>query len=87
MGVKFDWVKHLEDRNDRREFEKVILSDSIVLGRLLAILDEMEQEVVLEEISPEQFENINWTYKRAYNAGDIHRIRLIKDLLSHLKDS
>ncbi len=87
MGVKFDWVKHLPDKNDRKEFEKVILSDSIVLGRLFAILHEMEQEVVLEEISPEQFQDTNWAHKRAYNAGDLHRIRLIKDLLSHLKDS
>lgn len=87
MALNFTWLKHLNDKEDRREFEKVVLSDSLVLGRLLAILEEMEKEVILDELSPEQFNTVNWQYKRAYNAGDLHRIKLIKDLFTHLKDS
>lgn len=87
MKVNYRWLKHLPDQNDRKEFESAILSDGLVLGRLLAIIEEMDQELDQEEMSPEQFDNPNWAFKRAYRSGDKYRIKELKELLKHLRDS
>jgi len=76
------WTKHLKTKEERERFEKVLRGSSILITRLLQILEEEEQALSNIEVSSQEFDNPSWAYKQAFRLGEKSRIKKLKDLLS-----
>lgn len=82
-GLNSLWMRHLPD--DRKEgFEKALRHDTLVLGRLMAIIKEAEDQIDYTEVRSDQFDNPNWALKTAYQNGRRSGLKYIKDLLNFL---
>ena len=79
------WTSHLKDEGDKEKFRHAVLADGIVLGRLYAILEEFEDELTRQELSPEQYASPSFAFLKADQTGQRRQIIKIKQLLEHLK--
>lgn len=80
------WLRHLTDKNERNKFEDAVRNDTLVLGRLLAILREEYATLERQEESEAQFDNPNWSQLVAYRAGLRAQIKRVETLLNFLKE-
>lgn len=80
------WIKHLTDKNDKARFEEAVRHDTLVLGRLLAILKEEYNTLERQEESEAQFDNPNWEALTAYRSGLRSQIKRVMTLLNFLED-
>lgn len=83
-NVHYRWLKHIQDKQERNDFEQSVLADHFVLSRLKAIIEEMDTEVQNDEASVNQFEDPNWAYKQAFRNGDKYRLKELKELVKHI---
>jgi len=79
------WTKHLGKPEEKERFEKVLRNSTIVLSRLLEILEEEENLLDNQETSPSQFDNPSWAHKQAFRLGEKSRIKKLKDLLGFIQ--
>ena len=79
------WTRHLEPANVDK-FRQALVNDTLVLGRLLAIIEDMELEIDRVETSEKTFDNPNWQYQAAYRFGQRSQLNKVKALLNFLKD-
>lgn len=75
------WTKHLEDLNEKAEFEKTVLGSKRVLNRLKDILNEQEEALNINEVSPKNYEIPNWDYKQAHSNGYRQCLNVLKKLI------
>lgn len=75
------WTKHLANEKDKDDFKRTLQGSRTVLNRLKAIMDEDENSLTKNEISPKVFEDPNWAYKQAYANGYRSCLRLMKTLV------
>ena len=75
------WTKHLEDPQERVEFEKTIFGSKRVLNRLKDILKEQEDALNIGEVSPKNYEVPNWDYKQAHSNGYRQCLNVLKKLV------
>ncbi len=78
------WTRHLGP-NDKTKFEQALRNDTLVLGRLLAILEEEYAIYLKQEELESQFDNPNWQYKIAYRSGLKAYLQRVMTLLNFLK--
>lgn len=67
--VSVQWTKHLKTDEERKEFEKSVLHDTYILGRLGDILEGMLKEISARERSSAEYDNPAWAYKQAHING------------------
>lgn len=79
------WAKHLEP-DDKEKFVQAVRHDTLVLGRLLAILEEELASLERQETTENSFDNPNWPYKQAFSNGQKNGIKKVVTLLNFLKD-
>lgn len=85
MALDSRWLRDV-DKADKAKFEQAIRNDTLVLGRLLAILEnELDVSERIEE-SEAQFDNPNWQYLVAYRAGQRNQLKKVMTLLSFIKE-
>lgn len=68
-----------KDGHDK--FKQAFYSDTLVLGRLLEILQSEYDGMSNFEETDAQFDNPNWQYKIAFKNGERARLRKIMSLL------
>lgn len=78
-------MRHLEPE-DRNKFEQALRNDTLVLGRLLAILEEEYLTMTKKEELESQFDNPNWQYKIAYQNGQKAYAQKVMTLLNFIKE-
>lgn len=83
-ALSLEWTKHLKTDEERKKFEVAVRHDTLVLGRLLEILDEKTKNLDKEEISPSSYDNPAWAYKQAHINGIRHGLTTVRQLLSFL---
>ncbi len=86
MALHNKWTSHLKDEGDKVNFRKAVFADGLVLGRLLAILDELESELDNRELSLEQYNSPAFPYLKADQTGERRALNKVKLLLAHLKE-
>lgn len=79
------WTRHLES-NDRSKFENAVRNDTLVLGRLLAILEDLLNEQERTEDTIKQFDNPNWAYLMAFKNGERSNLKKVMTLLQFIKE-
>jgi hypothetical protein len=84
IGIATDWVKHLRTEAERKSFEEAVRHDTLVLGRLKAILEEKISNLDRMEGSLSEYENPSWAYKQAHMNGIRAGLTEAKNLLSFL---
>lgn len=76
------WTQHLKDDPKAKEaFEGHVRNSVHVLNRQKAILDEMEADLNVAEVSPKNYEIPNWDYRQAHNNGYRQAIQVIRKLI------
>lgn len=68
----------------KASFEKVLRGNTLLLDRLIDILNRWENELIREETSKDDFTE-GWAYKQAARNGDKRRIHKLRDLVSFFK--
>lgn len=76
------WTKHLSEPEEKERFKSAVLGSKIVLNRLTALLDEMEEDLNRSELSAKNYDTPNWAPKQAHVNGQKAQIRTIKFLLN-----
>lgn len=85
MSLDSRWLKNVEP--DRKaKFEQALRNDTLVLGRLLEILEEEYITAERQEENETQFDNPNWQFKIAYRAGLRAQLKRVMTLLNFLKE-
>lgn len=79
------WTRHLEP-DQAEKFRQALVNDTLVLGRLSAILADMEAALDRSDVSESDFDNPNWQYKIAFRNGQRNQLNAVKTLLQFLKD-
>ena len=75
------WTKHLEDTNEKVEFEKTVLGSKRILDRLKDILKEQEDALNIGEVLPKNYDTPNWAYKQAHSNGYRQCLGVLKKLV------
>jgi hypothetical protein len=85
--VPFDsrWLRHLP-KDEHEKFEQAVRHDTLVLGRLLAILEDELKSLERSEETEAQFDNPNWQYKIAYRSGLKSQLNKVMTLLNFIKE-
>jgi len=79
------WTRHLEPEAVDK-FRQALVSDTLILGRLYAIIEDMEAELDRSEVSEKSFDNPNWQYQTAFRFGQRAELLKIKSLLNFIKE-
>lgn len=79
------WLRHL-DPDQAEKFKQALVNDTIVLGRLSAILEDMEESLNRADSSEKDFDNPNWQYRIAFRNGQRNQLNAVKSLLTFLKE-
>lgn len=76
--ISLEWTKHLKTEKQQEEFRQLLLSSRQVLGRLYDLLEEKEESLTKEEISPENYD-AGYPFRQAHQNGRRHELtKLIK---------
>lgn len=79
------WLRK-EEPEHKKKFEQALLNDTLVLGRLYEILEDMQNEVERQGYTEKDFDNPNWAHKVAFRNGQTSAITKVLALLSFIKD-
>lgn len=82
MPLPLQWVQHLQDPKERKDFEDLIRSSTRVLGRLSQIADDRASALDRAEMTQTDFDEPNWAYRQAFRNGQRSSLKFIKDLLN-----
>jgi hypothetical protein len=85
MTLSHKWTQHLRGE-EANKFRELLLVDTVVLGRLLAIIEELEEEVIANDLSINDYTNPAFAYLKADRNGEIRGLRKVKHLLNFLKE-
>lgn len=79
--MKSAWHKHLDTEDDKQRFRNAVEGSKPVLRRLVALLNEMEEDLSRSELSVKNYDAPNWAEKQAHVNGQKAQIRTIKFLV------
>lgn len=79
------WLKGIEPE-DRATFEQALRTSTLVLGRLLAILEDEYANILRQEETESSLSNPNWSNQLAYRIGERARLNKTIALLKFLKE-
>jgi len=85
MSLDSRWLRNVEP-DKKAKFEQALRNDTLVLGRLLEILEEEYANFQGQEENESQFDNPNWQFKIAYRAGLRAQLKRVMTLLNFLKE-
>lgn len=85
MRLSGKWTQHLKTPEERSKLVDLIVADTVVLGRLLEIIEEFEEELDQNESSKEEYNSPAFPYLKADRIGERRAYKKIKSLLQ-IKD-
>jgi hypothetical protein len=80
IRLPLQWTSHLKDEAAKENFRTVLVSSSIVVDRLIELLQQMEDELSAKEINESHFDKPSWEVRQAFYLGQKARLKSIKDL-------
>jgi hypothetical protein len=83
--IPLDWIKHLADDAERKEFEAYIRNSGAVLRRFRQLIEDKERTLLAEETTPGDYDNPSWAYKQADRNGAKRALKQLKQLLEFLE--
>lgn len=85
MAIPSKWFENLEpDRKER--FKELLYADKEILGRLYAIIEDLEEALDQKEFSIEEYNNAAFPYLKADRIGERRGLRKVKQLLQFIKE-
>lgn len=81
-GLPLVWLKSLKTDKEKEDFELVLRNSTMVVDRLIEIVDEWDAELTSKDLSETDFDTPNWEVKQAARIGDRRRIKKLRDLFS-----
>lgn len=79
------WTRDIPE-DSKEKFLQALLNDTLVLGKMLSILENEAENLKVQEIREDSFDDPNWAFKQAYLNGQRNSLRKTIALLSFLKD-
>lgn len=83
-GFTTEWVRHLPEE-ERKEFEQLVRNSTVVLGRLMQIIDMKIESIEREELNKETYENPGYPYWQAHVNGRVGGLSEIRRLLEFME--
>lgn len=80
--MKTVWSNHIQDPDEKVQFEKSVLHSKWILVRLKEILESMERGLDRQEANPKAYDTPNWDYRQAHANGYRQALYSIKDLIT-----
>ncbi len=74
------------DKDQKEKFIELLINDTVVLGRLYAIIEELEAELDNSELSLTEYESPSFPFLKADRNGEKRGLGKIKKLLQFLKE-
>lgn len=81
-GIPLEWLKSLHTDKERQDFEEVLRNSTMVVDRLIELLDEWDADLTNKDLREADFDTPNWEVKQAARIGDRRRIKKLRDLFS-----
>lgn len=78
------WTKHLEAAEDQINFTKTLKASKAVTDRLKDIINELEQQVLMSELTMTTYDSADWANKQAHKNGMRAAYRQLFTILSSL---
>jgi hypothetical protein len=82
-GISTEWIRGLP-KDEQEDFEKSLRHSTVVLSRLVALLDEQLKNLDRIENSVEVYDSPSWAYKQAHINGERSRLTKIRQLFNFL---
>ena len=76
--MKTVWTQHIENLDEKIQFEKSLLNSKWILDHLNTLLDRLEDGLDHQELSPKAYDQPNWDYRQAHANGFRQCLRKIK---------
>jgi hypothetical protein len=80
--MQAEWTHHLKTPEEKERFKKYVLNNRTLLERLSAIVDQWNNELTSEELSPKVYESPSWGYHQADINGYRRCIRDFQKILT-----
>ena len=74
------WLKGLKDE-EKDNFKQIVLSDTMVLGKLKEILEDYLEELEQKSLKLENYDTPSWTQLQADLIGSKRTLRKVIDIL------
>lgn len=78
------WASHIQDEKKKAEFLSLVQNSTIVLTRLLEIMELAQVGMERAEQSEDDFNNPNWALRQAYRGGKRSEHQRLRDLLGFI---
>jgi len=82
IAIKGIWTKGITDQKQKDDFQTALVHDTLILGRLDEILDDMLIQLDRSEGTADDYDNPSWAYKTADRIGRRRSIMAVKELIS-----
>lgn len=79
--MKIEWVAHLSDEKDKKNFKEFVKSSTPVLSRLADMLEKRKLNV--EVFKAEDYNSLSWAYACADRNG---YVRALNEILNLIKE-
>ena len=76
------WTKHIKEVAEKERYQDSLKASKWILDRQTELLNEMDDALQNQEISPKAYDNPNWDYKQAHCNGYKQAIRDVKRLIN-----
>lgn len=85
MAIKTEWLKGVNDPEERKKHQKIIENSNFLLDKLKEICYNKIND--LERVSKPNYDNPGWAYEQAHRNGEANAYRQIIELCTIRKSS
>jgi len=83
--LQVKWLSGLSEK-DQKQIQDLLRSNTVLLSRLVFILEELESEIEKVETNPNSYDSNSWAYKQAFLNGQKSSLQKVKRLFDYLGD-
>jgi len=76
------WTKHIKEDAEKQRYQDSLRAAKWILDREIELLEEAEDSLDRQEISPKVYNEPNWDYRQAHANGYRQCLRDIKNLIN-----
>lgn len=84
-NIPSDWTKNLKTQEERNNFTQYLNNSGKLLLRLIELIKEKETTLDVNELSVNDFSDVNWSHKQAFRNGKRSALKEIKDLIKFIE--
>ena len=84
--LSLEWTNHIREEDERTRFEQSVRSSSLVLSRLLQIIEQRENELDRQEAKLSDYDTPAWSHKQAHRNGERSSLKKLSGLLNFIRN-